>query len=217
MFPFVRKDTDNWLGRCPYKAEIAGSNPARPTMDMTKFLEEIGRLKETERTGWVIRGVKDPESVADHSLMMSLIGLSVPIPKGIDRDKVIRMSIIHDLAESVTGDMITKVSWHDKGNIEKNEKIKMEENAMKKILSNLDDSISNEILGLWKEYAEGKTSEAIFTRDLDIAEMIIQARKYHNEGNFKDSLEDFWRERNLNSIQNENIKSIVIKFLEGDR
>ena len=207
----------SWLGRRPYKAKIPSSNLGRPIMDMTKFLEEIIRLKKTKRTGWVIRGVKDPESVADHSLMMSLIGLSVPIPKGIDRNKVIRMSIIHDLAESVTGDMITKVSWHDNGTVEGNEKIKMEENAMEKILSNLDDSISNEILGLWKEYVEGKTPEAIFTRDLDIAEMIIQARKYHNEGNFKDSLDGFWRERNMNSIQNENIKAIVIKFLEEGR
>ncbi len=217
MFPFVRKDADNWLGRRPYKAKIPSSNLGRPTMDMTRFLEEIGRLKEIKRTGWVIRGVKNPESVADHSLMMSLLGLSVSIPKGIDRDKIIRMSIIHDLAESVTGDIITKESWPEGGTMTSKERLKIEKTAMRKILSNLDSSTSKEIMVLWREYIDGKTPEAIFTRDLDIAEMIMQARRYHNRGNFKDSLGSFWRERNLNSIQNENIKIIVKEFIEKGR
>gem|GEM_PF-2708995 len=31
------------------------------------FYEEVGRLKTLLRTGWVKRGIPDPESVADHT------------------------------------------------------------------------------------------------------------------------------------------------------
>ena len=34
--------------------------------DIFKFLIEIGKLKDTERTGWIVEGVMDPESVSDH-------------------------------------------------------------------------------------------------------------------------------------------------------
>jgi putative hydrolase of HD superfamily len=186
-------------------------------MNVIKFLEVIAKLKGIKRTGWVKRRVKDPESVADHSLMMSLMGLSMPIPEGCDRNKIVKMSIIHDLAESVTGDIITKESWPEGGTMTSKERLKIEKTAMRKILSNLDGPTSKEIMDLWKEYIDGKTSEAIFTRDLDIAEMIIQALRYHDKGNFKDSLEGFWGERNLNNIQNKNIKDVVRKHIEKGR
>jgi hypothetical protein len=35
--------------------------------DMAKYLYEAGQLKRVKRSGWWIAGVKDPESVAEHS------------------------------------------------------------------------------------------------------------------------------------------------------
>lgn len=36
--------------------------------DLVKFFHDIGTLKEIPRRGWVIRDIKNPESIADHIL-----------------------------------------------------------------------------------------------------------------------------------------------------
>ncbi len=38
-----------------------------------RFLYEAGTLKQTRRTGWWMAGVRDPESVAEHSWRTALI------------------------------------------------------------------------------------------------------------------------------------------------
>jgi 5'-deoxynucleotidase YfbR-like HD superfamily hydrolase len=42
------------------------------------FLERIEPLKTTRRRGWVIRGVPDPESVADHSHRVAIACRAAP-------------------------------------------------------------------------------------------------------------------------------------------
>jgi 5'-deoxynucleotidase YfbR-like HD superfamily hydrolase len=42
------------------------------------FLELIGRLKDIERRGWVLRNVERPESVGDHMYRMAIMCLAVP-------------------------------------------------------------------------------------------------------------------------------------------
>src|SRR5436190_1274118 len=51
------------------------------------------------------RGVRDPESVADHSYGMALLALVAPLPAGVDRDRLIRLALVHDLAEARVGDL----------------------------------------------------------------------------------------------------------------
>lgn len=41
-----------------------------------RFLYEAGTLKQTRRTGWWMAGVRDPESVAEHSWRTALIATS---------------------------------------------------------------------------------------------------------------------------------------------
>jgi len=43
-------------------------------MDKTiKFLSELGKLKEMPRRGWVIRDIKNPESIADHTFRVAIM------------------------------------------------------------------------------------------------------------------------------------------------
>ncbi len=66
------------------------------------------RLKDEPRTGWQIRGIVEPESVAGHSWATALLYAE---DAGVDRDHAVAMALVHDLAESVTGDVATRV--HD--------------------------------------------------------------------------------------------------------
>ena len=41
--------------------------------DLINFFTKVGQLKKIKRTGWVLRGVQDPESIADHSFRLALM------------------------------------------------------------------------------------------------------------------------------------------------
>ncbi|KAL2482885.1 Metal-dependent phosphohydrolase [Forsythia ovata] len=69
------------------------------------FLSLCHRLKTTKREGWVRRQVENPESIADHMYRMGLMALiSADIPD-INRDKCMKMAIVHDIAEAIVGDI----------------------------------------------------------------------------------------------------------------
>ena len=77
-----------------------------------KTVELIPGLKSEVRTGWSIEGVPHPESVADHTWGMTLLLLHAfdrtaeHGEEGIDRERTLRIAIVHDLQEAVTGDLV---------------------------------------------------------------------------------------------------------------
>lgn len=183
-------------------------------MNLLGFFRKVNRLKGIKRSGWVERGVKDPETVAGHSFMVALMVLVLAkereIAENIDREKVVKMALIHDLAEAETGDIITEESRsRGEGEMSRKEKLRLERKGLEKMLSNLDREPAGEIKELWEEYERGKTREAKFVRDIDLAEMLLQAYRYYKEGNFQRPLEGFWDERNLGKIKNEKIRKMV--------
>eukprot|EP01036_Dinobryon_divergens_P034294 gene34294-44297_t len=136
------------------------------------FFRTVGKLKQLKRTGWVNHGIPLPESVADHMYRMSMITFLVQDP-AVDKDKLMKICMVHDLAEAIVGD----ITPHD--GVSKEEKRRLEESAMKKILSEVgDERISSEIMLLWLTYEEGDSLEADLARQLDKLEMIIQANEY---------------------------------------
>jgi putative hydrolase of HD superfamily len=177
-------------------------------MNILKFYQIVSKLKETKRSGWVERGVTDAESVSDHSFMTALLCMTI-LKKGINREKAIKMALVHDLAESEIGDLITKEHWEQGGTIARSEKAKKEEKAMKEIVSNLSAEEASEIMGLWKDYEDERNPEAIFVRDMDVLEMILQAYSYHKNGNFKKSLDVFWDEENTKLIKDAKIRKLI--------
>lgn len=55
------------------------------------FIFETGLLKRAKRTGWWIAGVKDPESIAEHSHRTALIGAVLAMMEGADPARVALM------------------------------------------------------------------------------------------------------------------------------
>ncbi|XP_023521188.1 HD domain-containing protein 2-like isoform X2 [Cucurbita pepo subsp. pepo] len=164
----------------PPSSDIAAS--ASSAID---FLTLCQRLKTTKRTGWVRRRVKDPESIADHMYRMGVMALiSSDIP-GIDRDKCIKMAIVHDIAEAIVGD-ITPFDG-----VSKLEKSRREQEALDHMCKVLGGSRAKEIGELWMEYENNSSPEAKIVKDLDKVEMILQALEYESEQG-KD-LDEFFR------------------------
>ncbi|KAJ2790160.1 hypothetical protein H4R20_007059, partial [Coemansia guatemalensis] len=69
-----------------------------------EFLSIVERLKRTKRTGWINNGISGPESIADHMYRMGIMAMLID-DASIDRSKCVKMSIVHDLAEALIGDI----------------------------------------------------------------------------------------------------------------
>nr|CAH8868186.1 unnamed protein product [Trichobilharzia regenti] len=140
--------------------------------NILQFLLLCGKLKRTVRTGWTRYNINAPESVSDHMYRMALMASVIPRKEreNLNTDRLIKMAIVHDLAECIVGD-ITPYCGVSKG-----EKLSRETDAMKHLCSLISEENGTEILNLWKEYSEQKTPEAIICKDFD---KYVQFHKYY--------------------------------------
>ncbi|KAL4182002.1 hypothetical protein AMTRI_Chr12g240300 [Amborella trichopoda] len=140
------------------------------------FLTLCHRLKTTKRAGWVRREIQDPESIADHMYRMGVMALIANDIPGVNRDRCIKMAIVHDIAEAIVGDITPS------DGVPKLEKSRREREALEHMCTLLGgESRAKEIADLWMEYEENTSLEAKFVKDLDKVEMILQALEYENE------------------------------------
>ena len=174
------------------------------------FLIEIGKLKRIKRKGWLLRKVKDPETISDHTFRMVLTAWLLGKERKLDINKIIKMSLIHDLCEVYAGDTTPydeilpkdkktwkKIvnSWPRLSRIKKKnlflKKHKKENKSLEKLVSNLPSDLKKEISNLWIDYEKGLTPEGRFVRQVDRVENLLQALEYWKRGN-NFSMEPWW-------------------------
>ena len=142
---------------------------------LSNFFFQIANLKNLPRAGWKSKlHLKDSESVAEHSYMMTVMSMVLSDLKNMKTEKILRMSLIHDWAESKIGDFMP-------GEITPERKTELEEHAMAEILEMLPLSIKEEYYNLWDEYKENSSIESRFVHELDKLEMALQAKIYEKE------------------------------------
>eukprot|EP01006_Ploeotia_vitrea_P001527 TRINITY_DN105014_c0_g1_i1.p1 TRINITY_DN105014_c0_g1~~TRINITY_DN105014_c0_g1_i1.p1 ORF type:complete len:241 (-),score=29.26 TRINITY_DN105014_c0_g1_i1:143-841(-) len=156
---------------------------ATSAANVLSFFNIVGQLKNTLRTGWVHRKVKAPESVADHMYRMAMMAFIYP-DDSIDRNKAIKMSLVHDIAEAITGDLTPWKEVNDSCGLptltkqEKTVKEKEALNTMKTLLQQATPDCAEELCSLAEEYMAGTSKEAKFVKDLDWLDMLTQAQEY---------------------------------------
>lgn len=138
--------------------------------DLLDFLSDAGKLKQIPRTGWVESSVPDPESVADHTYRTAMAAMVLSDSLGLDTLKVLRMALLHDLAEAETGDITPRQKQENHTDLE--------DHAMKLLFSVLPDSIRSIYWETWLEYQGNETPEAVLVHDADKIEMVLQASEY---------------------------------------
>lgn len=151
-----------------------------------EFMSLMGQLKRVKRTGWVLKHVNEPESVSDHMYRMATLSFLVDPSTGLNKEKCIKLSLVHDMAESIVGDLTPA------DRIDKSEKQIREEMAMKHISDLVSEDLGKELYSLWEEYEHQTTPEAVFVKDLDKFEMIFQAHEYEQLANKPGSLQEFF-------------------------
>ena len=97
--------------------------------------------------------VEDAESVADHTFSMATMAMLLSDMLGFNTHKVIKMVLMHDLAESIVGDYMP-------GDVSARQKLVKEKKAMKFILSSIPKEIREEYEKIWLEYLHNRTEIA---------------------------------------------------------
>ncbi|XP_072264958.1 5'-deoxynucleotidase HDDC2 isoform X2 [Pyxicephalus adspersus] len=174
------------LRRLGFESVMAAASCASAAgRNLLQFMKLLGQLKRTPRTGWVYRQVEKPESVSDHMYRMAVIAMLTADNK-LNKDRCIRLALVHDMAESIVGDIAPA------DNVSKEEKHRKEKDAMKHLSHLLPDDLKKEIYDLWEEYEFQSTEEAKFVKELDQCEMILQALEYEELEKKPGRLQDFY-------------------------
>ncbi|XP_053972809.1 5'-deoxynucleotidase HDDC2 isoform X2 [Hylaeus anthracinus] len=157
--------------------------------NLQEFMELLGRLKHMKRTGWVIRNISDPETIAGHMYRMAMLSFLVDNKDNLDKVKIMQMALIHDLAECIVGD----ITPHD--GIPPDVKHRLEDEAMEDICKLLGDK-GPMILEMFREYEKQESPEAKYVKDLDRLDLIMQAYEYEKRDNVPGALEEFFATTN---------------------
>lgn len=169
--------------------------------NVINYYVTCNKLKNVIRTGWQDWNVKREriESVAEHvyGVQMLAIAMKSEYQYDIDIMKVIFMIAIHELGESVIGD-ITMFQ------ISNEEKEAIEHEAVHNILGGLLDG--EEIEALFLEFDEHKTKEAIFAYQCDKLECDLQSKLYDEEG-----CVDLNNQENNKNAQDPKVKELLEK------
>ena len=174
---------------------------------LLNFFEKVMNLKNIPRQGWKDKlQIDDVESVAEHTYSTTIMSMIYSDLHEFDTEKIIKMALLHDLSESITGDLTP-----DK--ISKKNKREKENLVMKQILSNLPNKISKSYYKIWDEYQNVSSEEAKLVHEIDKLEMVFQAKYYYDKGHSREKLRSFFQTANT-EIKNKYLREILSKLSE---
>ncbi|XP_017781189.1 PREDICTED: HD domain-containing protein 2 [Nicrophorus vespilloides] len=154
--------------------------------DVMQYIELVTNLKHSSRKGWEYCDVPNHERIAGHMYAMAMMTFLLDEKSGLDRFKCMQLTLVHDLCESIVGDITPR------DNIPEDVKHKMELEAMEKLTSLLGDELGGRMFALYQEYEKKETPEAKFVKDLDRFDMIFTAMTYEKRDNTPKKLQEFF-------------------------
>lgn len=155
-----------------------------------ELLTELMRLKAVPRTGWLLRGVRDVESVAAHSFGVAFIAMLLGdrarmLGLQVDGERLLRLALLHDLTEARTGDLPSTIKSYFEPAVLK----AADESAAAAMLEALG-PLGQQYLALWREYEHRASFEARLVKAADKLDLLLQAREYERGG--ARSMQEFW-------------------------
>jgi putative hydrolase of HD superfamily len=144
---------------------------AAPLDQALAFLREADKLKSILRQTRLTFDPTRRENDAEHSWHLALMALVLAdhaATPSIDRLKVLRMILVHDLVEIDAGDTFLYDEAHAKTQVER------ELRAADRLFGLLDEPIRSELRGAWEEFEERRSPEAQFARALDRLQPMLQ-------------------------------------------
>ncbi|MFQ3320080.1 MAG: putative hydrolase of HD superfamily [Natronomonas sp.] len=146
--------------------------------DAIEALTRAYALKDEVRTGWQLRGIDDPETVAAHTWGVAMLVVRF-CPPEVNRERALELAVVHDVAEAETGDIATRAE-EGAQTVSTEEKERREHAAMAGPLADL----GAEIRDAWSAYEGRESPAARFVKDMDLLDTCLQALVYEREGRY---------------------------------
>jgi 5'-deoxynucleotidase YfbR-like HD superfamily hydrolase len=162
-----------------------------PLAGVAQFLFEMGHLKHTPRAGWLLLGIGQPESVAEHSFRVGMVGMALAGLAGADIGQVAALCLAHDMAET----RITDVASVARAYVT----TAAPEAVTAHQTSAMPADMAKAFQALTTEYEAGQTLESQVAKDADKLETLLQAAEYAAQG-FDTAP---WRETSIEALRTE--------------
>jgi putative hydrolase of HD superfamily len=159
---------------------------------MLSILADLQRLKRLDRTGWVLRGLAPgAESVAAHSYGVAFVAMLLADEaraRGVELnvERVLRLALLHDLAEARTGDMPRTMAEYYGADARR----RAEGLAFADAVRDLDGPLRAEYERLHEDYERRASAEARLVKAADIVDLLAQALTFERAG--ARELDEFW-------------------------
>jgi putative hydrolase of HD superfamily len=138
------------------------------------YLYELGLLKRSRRTGWWLAGIKDPESVAEHTFRTAVIGYALAVLEGANPERTAALCLFHDTPEARTGDIPSVGRAYVRA--------APDTRVVADQMAGSPPALGQAIRGLIASYEARDSREAELAHDADKLECLLQAREYQAQG-----------------------------------
>ncbi|SDC50686.1 HD domain-containing protein [Actinokineospora iranica] len=138
------------------------------------FGYELGILKRMRRAGWWHVGVRDPESVAEHTMRAAQLAALIAAEEGADPARAAFLALWHDVSETRTGDLPHTAKPY----LTKPDPRRIVADQTERLPAAGRDLVRAAV----DEYEDRQTLEARCAADADKLEMLLQAVEYRDTG-----------------------------------
>jgi 5'-deoxynucleotidase YfbR-like HD superfamily hydrolase len=158
---------------------------------MLTILLELQRLKGLKRTGWALRGQpSDTESVAAHSFGVAVTAMLLAdelVARGLtlDRERILRMALLHDWAEARLGDLPRTAARY----LDAQTRKRADAAAFADIATGAG-AADAYYKDLHHEYEQRSSLEARLVKAADVIDLLVQALAMEQAG--AHGLDEFW-------------------------
>ncbi|MDS0133544.1 HD domain-containing protein [Amycolatopsis sp. NPDC004772] len=141
---------------------------------LASFGYELGLLKRVRRSGWWHAGVRDPESVGEHSLRAAQLAALLAAEEGASPERAAFLALWHDTQETRTGDLPLTAGDY----LRKPEPRQITADQTASLPERSRDLVREAV----DEYETRESAEALCAKDADKLEMLLQALEYRDIG-----------------------------------
>ncbi len=143
---------------------------------LLRLLTRADRLESLPRTGWIVGGVQQPESIAAHLYGVALVSLWLcdVLEERVNTEEVLRIALLHDLGEALTTDLPRPV----KRLLGK----KLVDEAEEVAFASIAHDAGVPWLGSFDSYRLAETLEARIVKAADRIQMLAKAATYEKQG-----------------------------------
>ena len=160
-----------------------------PLAGVATYLFEMGHLKHLTRSGWLLLGIPQPETVAEHSFRVGVVGIMLAALEGADVGRTAALCLLHDAHETRIGDVPSVGRAYVTTAVP--------EAVSAHQTSAMPDAVAKVVQDLVAEYESTETIESRVAHDADKIETLIQAAEYQAQGYDTAA----WRESSLAALR----------------